>query len=241
MYIGPVMPNLAAINPLQKIPADHELGLNEEILSKMNIKPKYSFTMPNGVEVLWLVLKPYDAIAERRQFTVRYKKELVILRRGKDFIATADFSIYKNSSKHYISLFDFADACDEYSQETSDFGGLVATAYPTVSRALINPNEEVVELTMLVVSEGYKGTLLWVDAINAFIDKRFKPIDFEFMLLHAAPTQYVNPPSGIDAQSRRNYTNRQRAMFRFYKKTLKAYRIGKTEYMLRDLQPLDQQ
>ncbi len=88
---------------------------------------------------------------------------------------------------------------------------------------------------MLKVSDKFKGTQLWVDAINKFIRLRFKAENYGYLLICAFPMEYHGIFEILPDKNKVNFENRTKAMIKFYEKKLNAFPVENNNWLYRQL------
>lgn len=219
-----------------KVKPSYDFGMSYTNIKPKLTKNKYSFTLDNDIRCLWQPENRFHFLCLDRSLGVKRREEVLYITKGQSLIAKIDFNIYKIADNFSMSIDDFFFACDSESQESCDFATTLQFVFELENRAALLSEEEYVEFTLLQVTKEFKGTRLWIEAVNTFINKRFKSFNSIYMLMKAFPIEYTNIiDEDFPEKNHKDFKSRQKAMLRYYSKVLHSNQIKDEVWLYRKL------
>lgn len=216
-----------------KIIPSYKLDKPIEDIGKIAGKKRYSFMSKNSCKLVWNPISRFSYLTYVGE--LQTKSEEIYIFDSNSLVATAKFKIYKNPSS-IVHIDDFVCVCDEDSQESYEFAEVLRITLAKGKRKLILEGECFVEFEELRVTEEYKGSRLWIEPVNKFIDKRFSHEDFTFMLIHAFPMEYSNLlTEELPRKNKIQFKKRLNAMKRLYSRNLHAMPLARQDWLFRRL------
>lgn len=228
--------NQVSVLNKDKVRPSYDFGMSYMDIKPNLIKNKHSFTLDNNIRCLWQPENRFHFLCYDRDPGVKRREEVLYITKGQSIIAKVDFNIYKIADNFNLSVDDFFYVCDSESQESCDFATTLRLVFELEGRVALLSKEEYVEFTLLQVTKKFKGSRLWIVAVNTFINKRFKSLNSIYMLMKAFPVEYTSViTEDFPEKNHKDFEARQKAMLRYYSKVLHSKQITDEVWLYRKL------